>query len=307
MKPALSKTDRENTGLPGWVRLALSFCFLGLPLSAGVMLGVELAGGRFGNFVDESLSDLKQDLEQQQKELEDTKAIAEQRAKSLALKLATMQANLIRLNALGERLATMAELEPGEFDFSITPALGGPEPLAVVTDSGSPPSLENLYDHLLGDMAASEEKLNLLEALYRETNYRKEITLTGRPVIKGWMSSPYGYRVDPFRGTTVWHNGVDFAGKEGAGVVAVASGIVIKSGLEPGIGNVLEVDHGEGYITRYGHNKQNLVKAGDLVSKGQVIAAIGSTGRSTGPHVHFEVFKNGRSVDPATYIRRHQP
>ena len=137
-----------------------------------------------------------------------------------------------------------------------------------------------------------------------ERNLQKASALTGRPINKGWMSSGYGHRTDPFNGRKAWHNGVDFAGVEGADVVAVAAGVVTWSGERHGYGNMIELDHGEGHVTRYGHNKQNRVNVGDVVKKGQVIATMGSTGRSTGPHVHFEVYKHGRAVDPASYIRR---
>jgi murein DD-endopeptidase MepM/ murein hydrolase activator NlpD len=133
---------------------------------------------------------------------------------------------------------------------------------------------------------------------------KQQSSVTGRPVQKGWMSSRYGYRTDPFHGRRSWHNGVDFAGKEGANVIAVASGVVTWTGKKQGYGQMVELDHGEGFITRYAHNKKNLVNAGDAVKKGEVIGLMGSSGRSTGPHVHFEVYKNGRSVDPASYIRR---
>jgi len=132
----------------------------------------------------------------------------------------------------------------------------------------------------------------------------EDSTISGRPVEKGWISSGYGMRTDPFNGRKRWHNGVDFAGKAGANVVAVASGVVTWSSKYNNYGNMVEIDHGEGVVTRYAHNQENKVKVGDLVQRGQVIAALGSTGRSTGPHLHFEVYKNGRAVDPSVYIRK---
>jgi murein DD-endopeptidase MepM/ murein hydrolase activator NlpD len=129
-------------------------------------------------------------------------------------------------------------------------------------------------------------------------------TVAGKPVAGGWVSSHFGYRSDPFTGHRAWHKGVDIAGKTGTDVVAVAAGVVTRADNVTGYGNMVEIDHGEGYVTRYGHNKENKVKAGDLIEKGQVIAAMGSTGRSTGSHVHFEVYKNGRVVDPSSYIQR---
>ena len=111
-------------------------------------------------------------------------------------------------------------------------------------------------------------------------------------------------RIDPISGERAWHDGADFAGREGSDILAVASGVVSWSGYRSGYGTMVEVSHGDGLSTRYAHNQQNLVDVGDLVRRGDVIALMGSSGRSTGPHVHFEVFKNGRAVDPASYVRR---
>jgi len=128
--------------------------------------------------------------------------------------------------------------------------------------------------------------------------------VAGRPIKKGWMSSRYGKRTDPFTGRLAWHAGVDFAGKMGADIVAVASGVVTWAGPRYGYGRLVEINHGNGYKTRYAHCKELNVAVGDVVRKGDVVALMGSSGRSTGPHVHFEVYKNGRTVDPAAYIHR---
>jgi murein DD-endopeptidase MepM/ murein hydrolase activator NlpD len=129
-----------------------------------------------------------------------------------------------------------------------------------------------------------------------------QILPTGRPIPDGWISSYFGARTDPFTGLREYHKGLDFAGKDGEEIYAVASGLVTWSAARFGYGQMVEINHGNGYITRYAHNRTNLVKVGDVVTKGQRIALMGSTGRSTGPHVHFEVLKNGRVVDPAKYV-----
>lgn len=134
-------------------------------------------------------------------------------------------------------------------------------------------------------------------------NLEQTVLPAGRPLKNGWISSYYGMRTDPFTGRRAMHHGTDFAGKEGSEILSVAAGVVTYSGERYGYGHMVEISHGNGYITRYGHNRENLVKAGDVVEKGQAIALLGSTGRSTGPHVHFEVLKNGRGVDPSSYIR----
>ena len=126
----------------------------------------------------------------------------------------------------------------------------------------------------------------------------------GRPVTWGWLSSKYGNRVDPLTGKTAWHSGVDFAGHDGSDVIAVASGVVTFAGKRSGYGKLVEISHPDGLVTRYAHHKELVVSTGDVVKKGETIGKMGSTGRSTGPHVHFEVLKNGRTVDPTRYVAR---
>ena len=137
-----------------------------------------------------------------------------------------------------------------------------------------------------------------------DNKLKSERTVAGRPIVKGWMSSEYGMRTDPFHGDKRWHGGVDFAGRWGSDIIAVASGVVTWSGERSGYGKMVEINHSDGFVTRYAHNSENIAQLGAIVKKGELIAKMGSSGRSTGPHVHFEVYKNGRTVDPATYIRR---
>lgn len=225
------------------------------------------------------------------------------RTSAMTLRLAELQARLVRLDALGERLTTMAKLEKGEFDFSQTPAMGGPE-LDMHGEMFEPPDIQVAVEDLAAQIENRQHQLETLEALMANRKLEREVFIAGRPVKKGWMSSRYGRRTDPFSGRVAWHSGVDFAGKQGADIVAVASGVVTWSAERYGYGNLIEINHGNGFITRYAHCKENLVKVGDVVKKGQIVALMGSSGRSTGPHVHFEVYKNGRAVDPASYIHR---
>ena len=141
----------------------------------------------------------------------------------------------------------------------------------------------------------------MLETLLMDRSLRERLMPSGRPISKGWLSSNFGKRADPFTGKQEYHKGVDFAGKEGADVLAVGDGVVTWSSKRSGYGNLVEINHGNGYVTRYGHNKSNTVEVGETVKKGQQIALIGSTGRSTGPHVHFEVLRNGKQVNPAKF------
>lgn len=219
-----------------------------------------------------------------------------------ALRLAKLQARIVRLDALGERLTKVAKLDSGEFDFSRQPAMGGPS--VEAGDVITPGNYLTQLDQLTQDIKDREKQLGVLETLIVNRKIQDELFIAGRPVLKGWMSSRFGHRNDPITGRRAWHNGVDFAGKDGADVVTVATGVVVYASKRNGYGKMVEVNHGGGFSTRYGHHKKLLVNVGDIVKKGQVIGLMGSSGRSTGPHVHFEVFKNGRVVDPSSYIHR---
>jgi murein DD-endopeptidase MepM/ murein hydrolase activator NlpD len=153
-------------------------------------------------------------------------------------------------------------------------------------------------------LSKREVQLKLLRSTLADKKLIDDRRLAGRPIAHGWQSSAYGMRTDPFTGEQRWHGGVDFAGRLGSDVIAVASGVITWSGEKSGYGKMVEVNHSDGYVTRYAHNQDNIAKLGTVVNKGDVIATMGTSGRSTGPHVHFEVFKNGRVVDPASYIRR---
>ena len=220
-----------------------------------------------------------------------------------------LNAHVIRLNALGTRLTEMANLEDGEFDFANAPALGGP----IEADFGGAENTAAAAGHFPDLLAAistmesvlygQRQQLTALESLMLDRKLSDRAYPRGRPVRSGWMSSYFGKRADPMSGKSSWHRGVDFAGKYGDPVIAVGDGVVSYSGVRSGYGNLVEIRHGDGYVTRYAHNQDNLVAIGDKVTQGQTIALIGSTGRSTGPHVHFEVHRNGQAVDPAKYVR----
>ena len=283
-----------------WSRAVLSLCALGLPLS---MAGL---GYYIAKVVEtpEALVPLQDEVEAQNAAVAELRAEAERRLQSLSLSVAEMEARLLRLDAMGQRLTDLAGLDDGEFDFSRTPAVGGPANSDDLAFGVAPSTLASEMRDLEVRIADREQQLDFLQAVLSNRQLQQDVYLSGRPIAKGWMSSPYGQRKDPFTGQSMWHSGVDFAGKEGSDVVAVAGGVVTWAGDRYGYGDMVEINHGGGYSTRYAHNKENLVKVGDIVSKGQVIALMGSSGRSTGPHVHYEVYKNGRPVDPASYVRR---
>ncbi len=243
----------------------------------------------------------QQRLVSQESELDRTRAHTEEQIRALTVKLAELQSRLTRLDALGERLVDVAELDDGEFDFTIPPGVGGPE-----TEAGSytPPDIVGALDSLSSMIDDREQQLSVLNSLLGDRKIQSATFVAGRPIERGWMSSRYGYRNDPFTGEVAWHDGVDFAGKDGSNIIAVAAGVVTWASERYGYGNLVEINHGNGYVTRYGHAKEILVNVGDVVKKNDVIALMGSTGRSTGPHTHFEVHHRGRSVDPAEYINR---
>lgn len=241
-------------------------------------------------------------VQQQQAELEQVRSSARADLDALTLRIGQMQGEVLRLNALGERLVSQGDLDKAEFDFDAPPAMGGPHEAEAAGKSAGIGDVMAMLDGLDAELADREQKLSVLEALLMNRSLTERVMPSGRPIEEGWLSSRYGKRNDPFTGKQEFHKGLDFAGKEGSEVVAVGDGVVSWVGKRSGYGNMVEVTHGNGYVTRYGHNEKNLVKTGDTVKKGQQIALMGSTGRSTGPHVHFEVLRNGKTVNPAGYI-----
>ena len=288
-----------------WARTLLSLCLLGVPLGIGVYLGYAL-NEKDGVVLDhQTLMALQNDVLKEQLAISDTKKQAEQQLQALTLKMASLQARVVRLDALGERITAIAKLDKGEFDFDQQPGLGGPE--SDESEAGAAyknPDFIDAIDYLVERVDNREQQLEILETLLANRKIQDDIFLAGRPITSGWMSSYFGHRADPFTGRIAMHKGIDFAGKEGTEIIAVASGVVTWSGDRHGYGEMVEINHGSGYVTRYAHNKNNKVEVGEIVKKGQTVALMGSSGRSTGPHVHFEVYKHGRPVDPAAYIHR---
>ena len=215
-------------------------------------------------------------------------------------KLAQMQARLLRMEAIGAHMADAADLDQNEFDFAMAPAQGGPVDASQITIGWQELSQE--LDSLSAQLKRRETELKILDSVLVHEDIKQNSVVRGRPVKWGWLSSPYGQRVDPITGRTAWHSGVDFAGRDGSDVIAVASGVVTYAGERSGSGKIVEISHAGGYVTRYAHHKAISVASGDVVKRGETIGVMGSTGRSTGPHVHFEVLKNGRTVDPAKYV-----
>ncbi len=220
---------------------------------------------------------------------------------AFAMQLGKLQAQATRLNALGDRLAEVGKLGDGEFDFSSEPALGGPDE-RVAGIGGTLPLQANI-DELAAELDRQEAQLDVLENLLRDRTIDNALLPSGMPVAQGYIVSGYGSRTDPIDGHAGMHRGIDFDAPYGSDIHAVADGVVTWSGQRSGYGNVVDVDHGNGYMTRYAHNQKNLVKEGERVKAGDVIAKMGSTGRATGSHVHFEVWLNGSVVNPNQYLR----
>ncbi|TGD74059.1 hypothetical protein E4634_07930 [Mangrovimicrobium sediminis] len=294
---------QRSVELGRWSRALLSLCCLGLPL--GMVGGGYLWGhaDAADNLRGEALDSMQDELERQAEELAGLRNQAQSQVQALTVNLAELQARMTRLDALGEHLTTMAGLEDGEFDFSQPAAVGGPLGGEFNVEYGTGDLLAEL-GLFQAQLADREQQLEILGALLANRRLDEESWVSGRPVEKGWISSYYGKRTDPFSGKPAFHHGIDFAGKEGSNILAVAAGVVTWTGSKPGYGNLVEISHEDGFVTRYAHNKSLLVKAGDVVRKGEPIALMGSTGRSTGAHVHYEVYKHGRSVDPSSYVRR---
>lgn len=273
-----------------------------LAAAAGLGAGYWLSGEK-GAEPGDLAAFLKQDIANNAEKVAEARKQAEDQLIAMTVRMAELQARLMRLDALGERLVEVAKLKGGEFEFSQIPAVGGPDESELELEIDRPSFLADL-DRLAADIEAREQQLEVLESLLANRKLQKEVSIAGRPVNWGWLSSRFGRRTDPFTGRPAWHAGVDFAGKEGSEIVSVGSGVVTWAGERYGYGLMVEVNHGGGLTTRYAHAEEILVSVGDIVKQGQTLAKMGSTGRSTGPHVHFEVRKNDKAVDPARYVYR---
>ncbi|NOR40452.1 MAG: peptidoglycan DD-metalloendopeptidase family protein [Gammaproteobacteria bacterium] len=263
-----------------------------MALYTGVRIGEDEVG---------YVAEWKGAIHEQQAEIIAARQSAQADLDALTLRIGQMQAQMLRLNALGERLVNQSDLDGEEFDFNAVPAVGGPQDSPDM-QSVQFPDFITMLNELGAEMEDRKQKLSVLESLLMSRSLSERVMPSGRPVEEGWLSSKFGKRNDPFTGKQEYHKGLDFAGKKGSEILAVGDGVVVWAGERSGYGNMLELNHGNGYVTRYGHNQRHLVEIGEKVKKGQQIALMGSSGRSTGPHVHFEVLKNGKTVNPAKFI-----
>lgn len=298
-----SHSASKNLHIPAWMMGLLLTVFIAAPLAVGGV-GLYMAlNDESPLLTEESAQEWLDDIRQQKEDIDVLRRNSQEQLDALTVRIAELQARLVRLDALGKRLTHIADLEEGEFDFDRTPPVGGPEAMEMGV-SVEVDDFVSTIDELARTIDDREQQLKVIESLLGSRKIQDDVFIAGRPIKKGWLSSKYGKRTDPFTGRIAWHEGVDFAGKDGSDVIAVAAGVVTWAGPRYGYGLLVEIDHGDGYTTRYAHNKKALVKPGDIVSKGQVLSLMGSSGRSTGPHVHYEVRHRGRSMDPAKFIYR---
>jgi len=282
-----------------------------LGLAAAAIVGCAGLGAAMAMTVasprDRALADIRNlhnQIQQQNQQLDTVRKDSQRELDALAVKLGQLQAQSTRLNALGERLTEVGKLDANEFNFDEPPPVGGVEDV-----SGSayalPQALDSSIAQLSGQLDAQQAQLTALQGLLLDARIDSNLKPTGMPV-EGYISSYFGGRPDPFSGHNARHTGIDISAPTGTPVHAVAEGMVTFAGVRNGYGDVVEIDHGNGYMTRYAHNSALLVHPGQRVHVGDVISDAGSTGRSTGSHVHFEVWYKGNVVNPLAYVRSHR-
>ena len=222
---------------------------------------------------------------------------------NMAGKVGQMQAQLIRLDALGDRLAESSGIKSGDLSFHKTPGQGGTyhEHSAEALSFGEFSSKLHELSTMLDERA---DKLGALDSLLRYGRITKFMLPSEMPIETNWFSSGYGYRIDPFTGKKAFHEGVDFAAEIGTPIKAAAGGVVIYSERHPEYGNMVEIDHGGDLVSRYAHASKILVNLGDVVLQGQRIAEVGNTGRSSGPHLHFEIRHNDKPQNPVKFLKK---
>ena len=270
-------------------------------LGSAFALGVQLGHGHHERLVLADTTRFGSLLAEQKKQIADLRQQLQLRVDAMAMRLGEVNAHVIRLDALGKRLTEMADIDSREFNFDRDPPRGGPEGDGEGM-SAQIPDLSDMLAQLEQNVDLRQSQLSALENVILARELHEEIHPEGRPVANGFISSYFGERADPFDGLEAFHKGVDFAGSPGSPVVAVAAGVVTWAGERTGYGKLIEINHGDGFATRYAHNERTLVTVGQTVKRGERIALMGSTGRSTGPHVHFEVLRNGRQVNPLSFI-----
>ena len=294
----LAKTRSITLG--GWQISLLLLLLSGLVWVAAFMLQYTLV-----RFAPEGLSDGVRTLlsKVQSEERQKQQSYVHSSLDAMAARVGQMQAQMQRLDALGARLSKLTGMKPEEFRFDQPPAQGGP----LVTLPGQEMSVNNL-DQQLNRLAQlvndRSDKLLALETMLLQNQLSRKLLPSIPPINEGWYSSNFGWRIDPFTGANAMHEGVDYMVPEGTVIRASAGGVVAYADKHPQYGNMVEIDHGNDIVTRYAHASQLLVKVGQVVRRGEKIAEVGSTGRSTGNHLHFEVRYKGIAQNPVRFLQK---
>ena len=237
-----------------------------------------------------------------QEEADKSQAYVRDNLDAMATRLGEMQAQILRLDTLGERVARLAGFKPQEFMLEQAPARGGALP-QLPAGPLSFTELARRLDFLSRQVDDRGDKLGMLDSLLTQDSARKQLLPSMLPIRSGAYNSNFGWRLDPFNGQQSFHEGIDFIAEHGTEVIAAAAGVVVASEFHAQYGNMIEVDHGNGLVTRYAHCSKRLTRVGDVVMKGAKIGEVGSTGRATGPHLHFEVRHHGIPQNPARFLR----
>jgi murein DD-endopeptidase MepM/ murein hydrolase activator NlpD len=296
----LAKTRTRSITLGGRQLLLLMPLLAGLLLVAAFTLQYMLI-----RFAPESLSeDIRVILSKiQNDERQKQQLYMHSSLDAMANRIGQMQAQVQRLDALGSRLAKLTGMKDEEFKFAQPAAQGGPLvviPEQEMTENGLQQQLSRL-SQVINDRS---DKLLALETMLLQNQLSRKLLPSIPPVNEGWYSSNFGWRLDPFTGTNAMHEGVDYVVNAGTAIHASAGGVVAYASMHPQYGNMVEIDHGNDIITRYAHASLLLVKVGQVVRRGDKIAEVGSTGRSTGNHLHFEVRYKGVAQNPVRFLEK---
>jgi murein DD-endopeptidase MepM/ murein hydrolase activator NlpD len=230
-----------------------------------------------------------------------------------AKQIGELQARIMRLDAQNQRLARLAGDKPQQTSKTDQVPKSEQMPSYTVPNRGGPLvhdkpmselELKSAIEELMKTVDARDEYQSVVEAKILQQSVLKDMLPNSSPVRAGYNSSSYGWRIDPFNGHKAFHEGLDFPANTGAPILAAADGIVIAAEQTPDYGNIVKINHGSGLETRYAHASKILVKVGDRVTKGQQVALVGNTGRSTGPHLHYEIRLNGNALDPRQYLHK---
>ena len=222
---------------------------------------------------------------------------------AMAVKLGQMQAQLMRLDALGERLSGLAGLKAQEFRFGEVPGRGGAVSTLSPPHDLSLDEFSQQLDALSKQMENRTDYLGIVESTLFDARVKRKLMPTITPIDASWNASSFGWRIDPITGQHALHEGIDFIADVGTPIFAAAGGVVVVAEFHSQYGQMIEIDHGNNFVTRYAHASKLLVKVGEVVRRGRKIAEVGSTGRSTGPHLHFEVRNKGLAQNPARFLQ----